>query len=289
MLRAIRNYVHRIALRWVEHDNVTHAAAIAFYTIFSLAPTLVLGVAAVRWFLDDEQARAAAIDSIEYFITTDGAKLVDTILSSIDLGNAGLLATLVSIAVMLFAASSVFTQLRATLNLIMGVSYETTAAQVAAYFRGRLIATVFVVGIGVVMLTSLAANAMIAALSRVVSERLGMDPGSLSIANQIVSASLAFAGFVCLLKFLPAANVRLIHILPGALLSTALFELGKYLLTLYVAHSITTSAYGASASVVVVIIWVYYSAQIFLLGAEITGELHERRLAKLANAASTKQ
>ena len=273
MIRSVK----RIGYQWLVHDNPSAAAAIAFYSLFTLAPTLVFGVSLGQWALGLKDAQSALRGALVDVTTPAQA---DALLSLIDpdkLSRGGVWATVVAAVLLLYGASATFVQLRIALNRIFDLSAETVREQIHTTLVGRLVAAMFVILIGVLELAIIGVNVMLAHLESQLSHLGPFSVTALRILNMTASwlvIGLLFAG---LLKYLPIRAPAWKHVLWGALVGLILFEVGKYLIGWYLSQAIIASAYGTSSSLVAIMIWIYYSSQTLLLGAEVTHHLAERR------------
>ena len=266
MIRIVR----RIGYQWLTHDNPSSAAAIAFYSLFTLAPTLIFGVTIGKWAIGLNDAPAALRNALEEVLTPQQA---DALLSLIDhdgLTQGGIWASVVAGCLLLYGASATFAQLRVALNRIFGLSAESVREQIHSTVIGRLLAAMFVVLIGVLELTVIGVNVMLSQLTTKFSHLGWFSVDMLRVMSHSLSWVVIGFLFVGLLKYLPMRSPKWRHVLPGAVVSLILFQIGKYVIGWYLARAMIASAYGTSSSLVAIMIWIYYSSQTLLLGAEIT-------------------
>jgi membrane protein len=272
--------VRRIGYQWLVHDNPSSAAAIAFYSLFALAPTLVFGVAIGQWAIGLTDAAAALRGALVEVMTKEQA---DALLSLIDhegLTRGGVLASCVAGILLLYGASATFAQLRVALNRIFDCNAETIREQIHTTVIGRLLAAMFVILIGVLELALIAFNVLLTYLASELNHFGWSSLAALRFLSHFASwlvVGLLFAG---LLKYLPMRAPHWRHVLPGAIVGLVLFQIGKYLIAWYLSRAIIASAYGTSSSLVVIMIWIYYSSQTLLLGAEVTHYAAERHTAR---------
>lgn len=253
---------------WQAHKAPTMGAALAYYTAFSLAPLAVLVVGAVGLVVEQDAARAAFVAQISSLVGRDGGTTVEAILAHSAKQAAGVWATVVGFVVLLIGASGVFAELQDSLNTIWEAPPQKRPW--IALLRGRLLSFAMVFALGFVVLVSLLLSAVIAVLGTYMKTRApGLDMLWES-ANSFVSLVVVTLLFASLFRFLPDVKVAWRDVWIGALMTAALFIVGKFLLGLYIAQSAFASAYGAAGSLIIVLVWVFYSAQIFFLGAEFT-------------------
>ena len=254
---------------WSRDNASLLAAALTYYTIFALAPLLVIGVAVAGIVYGDASVREQVVADIQRQIGEEAAVIVDGLITSASESDASVVATLVSSALLFVGASGLFAQLQRTLNMIWGLR---PAPQKGVFnsIRKRALAFLMVLVVGLLILLSFAISTMITA----VGDRLAiLLPGIGTLLPQInflASLVLLTLLFALLFKVLPDAQLTWKDVLLGAAVTTVLFMLGRYLIGLYLTYGSSTSAYGAAGSLVLILLWVYYSAQIFLFGAEFT-------------------
>lgn len=268
--REVLTYVKETFKEWQEDDALQLGAALAYYTIFSLAPLLVvvIGIAGLAF---GREAVAGRIDNqIEGLVGREGADAVQAMVASAGQSKSGgIIATIVGLAVTLFGASGVFAQLQASLNKIWEVEPKAGRG-IMGIVKDRFVSFGMVLGIGFLLLVSLVVSAAVAALDEVVR---GLAP-SLHVLIAVVSFVVAF-GLITLLfalifRYVPDIRIAWRDVWIGAVVTALLFVIGKYLIGLYLGHSTVASTYGAAGSVLIVLLWVYYSTQILFLGAEFT-------------------
>lgn len=262
-------------LAWLEDGCGQLGAAIAFYTVISLAPLLIAVIMVAGLFFGDDAARGEIVDQIDGLVGKEGAEAVQAMLIRADQPNNGWLASALGLATLIFGATTVFYQLRQALNRIWGTLQEPYNA-IAAIVRARLLALATVIGIGFLLLVSLVMSAAIAAFTELTQS---LFPGSdvlLRLLNFIVSLGYATVLFAVMFRVLPNQNLKWRFAFIGGLFTAVLFSIGKFLIGWYLGQKSIGSVYGAAGSLVVILIWVYYSAQIMLFGAEFTKVYHQR-------------
>ncbi|MBW4464210.1 MAG: YihY/virulence factor BrkB family protein [Pegethrix bostrychoides GSE-TBD4-15B] len=254
-----------------NQDNVPlFAAALAYYTVFSLAPVLVIAIAMVGVVFGEEAARGEIGRQMQGLLGVQGAEFVQSMIQNANQpGSGGLIATVISTGILLFGASGVFGQLQTALNAIWEVKPKPGQA-VKSFVQSRFLSFAMVLVIGFLLLVSLVLSAVLAGISTYFREAL---PG-FTILSQLLNFGLSFTVitllFASIYKFLPDVDVPWKNLWVGASVTALLFNMGKFLIGLYLGNSSISSTYGAAGSLVVVLIWVFYSAQILLYGAEFT-------------------
>jgi membrane protein len=268
-LRAAWTVLKKTVQDWNNDNASLHAAAIAYYTAFSVAPLLLIAIAVAGLAFGEQAVRGEIAGQLEGLVGHSGARAIETMMASARHPQAGVTATAVGVLALLVGASGVFVQLRQSLNYVWKVEPQKTQG-VWRFIRSRVLSFGMVLSIGFLLLVSLVASAVIAA----VGARLEMRwPGAevlLHLASSLVSLLLIWVLFALLLKFLPDADIRWRDVWLGALITALLFTIGKLGIGIYLGKSSVSSSYGAAASLGIVLIWVYYAAQLVLLGAEFT-------------------
>ena len=253
---------------WNEHKAPKMGAALAYYTTFSLAPLLVIVVGVVGLALKQDRAREEIVAQFSDLVGKEGGTTVNTILSQAATQDTGLWAALIGLVVLLIGASGVFAELQDSLNTIWEV--PPRARNWSALVRDRLISFALVFALGFLVLVSLLLSAGVAALGAFMKDRVPGFDAVWEGANSLVLFAVVTLLFAALFRFLPDIKIAWRDVWTGAGLTAALFIVGKFLLGFYIGHSAFASAYGAAGSLVIVLVWVFYSAQIFFFGAEFT-------------------
>jgi membrane protein len=254
---------------WRRDKAQRMAAALAFYTAFSLAPLLVIVIAIAGFVFSRQAVQDRIFDQVNDWMGVKGVEAVQGMMGGMTRPSSGILATVISVLILLFGASRLFAQLQSALDSIWKVP-PRPGLGVVKWFRKRLVSFLMVLATGFVLLLTLLASA---ALSTVLGHFRQWVPG-LDVVWLVVHFLSAFvltaAVFAAVFKFMPSTKIRWGDVWIGALLTAVLFSIGKYLLGLYLSWGIFGSVYGAAGSIVVILFWVYYSAQILLLGAEFS-------------------
>jgi membrane protein len=249
-------------------------AALAYYALFSMAPLLVLIVAVSGLVLGPAAARGEVVTRMEGLVGPDAAHMLEGMITRVSSPSSGIIATLVSLITILLGASGVFGQLQASLNRIWDV--PPTSRGVRGLVRQRLASLGIIVGIGILMVASLVLTAALAAVQEVLAQYLPVVGPLLPSLNFGLSLLVTSALFAMIYKVLPDVPMSWGDVWIGAFATALLFTVGKTLIGLYLGRAGTASVYGAAGSLVVLLLWVYYSAQILFIGAELT-EVYSRR------------
>ncbi len=254
---------------WQDDRASSMGAAIAFYTTFSIAPLLIIVIAVAGFVWGEEAVRGEIIRQIGGMVGTESASGVQNLIKSADKPAQGVTATLFSVIVLVVGSTTVFAELQSALDRIWRVP-ATAKTGILATLRARLLSFGLVLGLAFLLLVSLILSAALAALGQ---WSTGLFPGwelLLQVINAVVSLGIATVLFAMIYKFMPQAKIDWRDVWVGAFVTAVLFEVGKALIALYVGKSSTISSLTAAGSLVMVLIWVYYAAQVFLLGAEFT-------------------
>lgn len=241
----------------------------AFYSILSFAPLLVLITAIIGLFFGHESAHGALVNEARQVIGDRGADTVESLLKSADKPVSGTFASIIAFVTLLFGASGVFTELHDALN-IMWDATKQEASGFLGMIKERLFSFGMVLAVGFLLLVSLLLSAGLAFLGHSFAQVLPLPPFVLQILNFCLSFVVVAALFALLFKYVPAVHVSWREVIVGAIGTAMLFTIGKFLLGIYLAKASVGSTYGAAGSLVAVVVWIYYSAQIFFFGAEFT-------------------
>ena len=267
-------------VRGFIHDNVMlYAASIAFYAIFSLPAVLILIVFVGSVFYGQQAMQGQLYDQIAIHVGDNIALQIENILKNVEISEAGAVGKTIGIATLLFSATTVFVNIQLALNEIWGVRAKPKKGWLKLIID-RLFSFVIVAGLGFILLASLLVDTALTISERFLV-RLFSDYTVylLQMASVILLISLLTIIFTTVFKVLPDARVRWRDVWVGALVTTLLFVIGKELIGLYLSSSTLSSTYGAAGSLVLLLIWIYYSAVIFLLGAEFT-KVYSQRVGK---------
>jgi membrane protein len=254
---------------WNKDGASTLAASLAYYTIFSIAPLVIIAIAIAGSIFGEEAARGQIVTQIQSLVGKDGAEVIETAIKNSRQPEANSIASLISIVILLFGASGVFAQLQDALNTIWNVKVKPQKG-VLTFLRKRLLSFSAVLGIGFLLLVSLVVSASLSAFTGY----LGGFLQNMSILGTVLNFTISFGVitllFAFMFKYLPDVKITWNDVIIGAVITALLFNIGKFLLGLYLGTGSFSSTYGAAGSLVILLIWVYYSAQILFFGAEFT-------------------
>jgi membrane protein len=260
-------------LAWQNDQMGRRGAALAYYTLFALGPVLLVAVAVAGSIFGEQAARGEIVSQIENLVGSSGAEVVQTVLANAGPGRGNVLATVVGIAAFLLAATGAFLELHAAMNHIWRVqprTYKGKLGSVKRFALKRLRSFGLVLSIGFLLIVSLAASAALNAMSDWIARGAPAGPELLTAANYAISIAFIMLLFAAVFRILPDAKLTWSDVLTGAAITAVLFTLGKELIGLYLGRSAAASTYGAAGSIVLLLAWVYYSAQIVLFGAEFS-------------------
>jgi membrane protein len=269
-LKATAALFKAAAVNWVDDHAQSMGAALAFYMIFSIAPLLLIVIAIAGLVFGQEAARGEIYDQLQGMLGTTGATAVQGLLESASRPAESVPAALFGSVLLFIGATSVFAELQSALDRIWRAPQRAKPSGLWGLVRARLLSFGMILGIGFLLIVSLAFSAAVNALSK------WWDPDSSSwytftgLSELVLSLTLVMAVFALIYKTMPRASIAWRDVWVGAAVTSVLFLTGKSLIGLYIGRSGITSAFGAAASLIVVLLWVYYSAQVFLFGAEFT-------------------
>lgn len=272
-------------LRSDKHNVPRLAAALAYYSIISLAPLLLIVIAIAGWAFGEEAARAQIAEQVQGLIGETGGKAIATLIKNANRPVAGVVATLLGALVLFFGAGGVFVELRDSLNTIWEVDAKPIGI-IRSIVRARFLSLGMVLCVCFLLLISLVINAAMAVLGKHLGDML---PGAMTfeIATHALSFVVATLLFTLMFKQIPGARIHWKDVWMGGLITSALFTIGKSIIGLYLGWVGIDSTFGAAGSLVMLLIWFYYSAQVFFFGAEFTHvySMHRKSLAEKRRAA----
>jgi membrane protein len=254
---------------WTEEKPFLHAAALAYYTIFSLAPLLLIAIAIAGLAFGRETTEQQIITTLQGLVGPQGAEAIQTMLDNAGSTESGVFASIAGVIMLLIGAGGVIGQLHDSLNTIWGVEPKSGGG-LWGMLRDRFVSFAGVLGLGFLLLVSLILSAALTALIQFFG---GILPGGTVLWHGVeflVSFGITTLLFALIFKLLPDAQIAWRDVWVGAAMTAVLFTIGKFLIGLYLGQSGVTSSYGAAGSLVLVLVWVYYSALILLFGAEFT-------------------
>jgi len=267
----IRDLIRKSVSAWVDDYAPSMGAALAYYTLFALAPLLIIAVAVAGLVFGKEAARGEIVAQLQGLIGREGALAVQGLLKSAHGPGRDIFATAISVLTLVIGATTVFAELQSDLDRIWRVPASAKENGIWALLRTHLLSFGMVLGLGFLMLVSLLISAAIAVFGQL--NNIYFLAGG-EVFYQAINFSISFATttllFAMIYKFMPRAGIAWRDVWIGAAVTALMFEIGKFLIGLYLGKAGVSSGFGAAGSLVVLMVWVYFSAQIFLLGAEFT-------------------
>ncbi len=254
---------------WKQDFAPSMGAALAYYTVFSIAPLLIIAIAIAALAFGQQAAQQEILGQARDLMGAEGAAVLESMLTNAQKPGEGILAATLSVITLIVGSIGVFNELETDLNRIWKVD-TTGRAGIMGFIRDRVLSFGMVIAIGFLLLISLVVNAALAAGGRYWAELFPGLEAILQVANFVVSFGVITAAFAIIYKFLPQTRIAWQDVWAGAAITALLFTVGRFLIALYIGKTSTSSSYGAAGALVVLLVWVYYSAQIFLLGAEFT-------------------
>jgi len=268
-------FLREVVAEWQRDAALTLGAALAYYTLFAMAPLLVLVIAVAGLVFGDAAAQGQIVAQISGLMGPDSANLIEDMIVRASRPTSGIVATVVSLGTMLVGASGVFGQLQSSLNQIFGAVASQRRGWLLGMLRQRLAHFGMIMAIGFLLLVSLVLSAVVAALHEFIEFHLPALADTLPLLNFGLSFVVVTLLFALIYKMLPDIRLAWRDVWFGALFTALLFTVGKSIIGFYLGRAGTTSVYGAAGSLVLVLLWIYYSAQILFLGAEFT-EVYSR-------------
>ena len=254
---------------WIEDNAPSMGAALAFYTIFSLAPVLMVAIAVAGLAFGQKAAEGEFLRQLQGLMGETAARAVQAIIQSANRPALGAIATTIAIGTALLGASGAFVELQDALNKIWRVQRRSEGFLLGV-LRGRFLSFGMVLGLGLLLLVSLTVSAALGAVGNFMGQLLPTSVFLLELVNFLLSLGVIALLLAMIFKYVPDTEIAWSDVWIGAAVASLLLTTGKALLGLYLARSTVASAYGAAGSLVIILTWVYYSAQILLLGAEVT-------------------
>lgn len=253
---------------WIDDRASSMGAAIAYYTAFSIAPLLLIVIAVAGLVFGEDAARGAVMGQINDLIGWNGAQAVQSVLAASHSRGGGLLSVAIGTVTLAVGATTVFNELQADLDHIWKVPPQSGG--IVGVLKTRLVSFGLVIGLGFLLLVSLVISAGLSTFGKVIGETFPGEELLFQLLNAVVSFAVITVAFSVIYKLLPRTEVRWSEVWSGGLFTASLFSLGKFLIGLYIGKAALASSFGAAGAFVVLLAWIYYSAQIFLLGAEFT-------------------
>jgi len=261
---------------WLERNAFVHAGSLAFYTLFSLAPVVIIAVTVAGILFGEEAARGQIVAQLHEFVGVDAARAVEEAVARSRLEAAGFLPTLTGIVALIVGATTVFAQMQLSLNSIWGVAARPQRSGLVVLLKNRLLSLAIVLTIGFILLVSLLLSVVLRAIVRYADSWVPFPTAALTAAEFGLSLLVITILFAVIFKVLPDVRIDWRDVWTGAAITAALFTIGRYLIAAYLAYTAPASTYGAAGSLVLLLLWVYYSSLILLFGAAVT---HARAVA----------
>lgn len=275
MFKHLYDLLRDTVYAYIEDEALTRGAAISYYTVTSLGPILVIVVAVAGLAFGRDAAQGAVVQELSGLMGQQSAGLLQSALQGASGLASGVIAGAVGFIALLITASGVFVEMQTALNVIWGLPPKGDV--VTRMLRARATSLGLVAALGFMLLVSLLVSAALSALGGAIERVIPFGTVVLRMIDIVISTALIAVMFAAIYKVLPDRDIAWRDVWHGAVTSTVLFTIGKYLIGLYIGSSAIVTSYGAAASVIVVLLWLYYSSQIFLLGAEFTKVLAIRR------------
>jgi len=281
MLANIWSLLKQTFSEWSDDGAPRLGAALAYYSIFSLGPLLIIAIGVASLFFEAGAVQQQVMGQIKGLVGDQGGQAIEAMLAGSSKGNQPLLATVIGLLVLVFGALSVVVQLKDALNIIWDVD-RTPLSGVWGYIRTYSLSLAGILGLGFLLTISMLSSAFIAAMGQNLGS--GLTEGALHLVNLAVNFFVLTLLFALMFKYLPDRAIAWGDVWFGAALTALLFNLGKFLIALYLGKQGLESTYGAASSIVLLLVWIYYSAQIVFFGAEFS-QVYARRFGSLSKIA----
>lgn len=270
-LKGIRGFIKEVFEKFIDDKCPKLGAALSFYTIFSIAPVIVIAIAVAALIFGKDAARGEIISQIQGLAGYEGAKVIQTALKNAQYSGKGFITIITGFVALVIGSTVVFVELQDSLNIIWKVKPRPERNLFKGLLKDRIQSFAMVIATGFLLLLSLAVTTFLSSINNYISVTFFDIPKFvLDGSDIIISLLMTFLLFMMIFKVLPDVQIRWKHVWVGALVTSVFFVLGKYLIGLYLGTSSLGSTYGAAGSLVIFLLWVYYSAQILFIGAEFT-------------------
>jgi|GEM_PF-156634 len=264
------NLVKESGAAWVDDRAPSMGAALSYYTVFSIAPLLLIVIAVAGLVFGTDAAQGAIVEQLEGLLGERAAQTIQDVLRSVSEPKDGAIATIIGVAVLLLGATTVFAELQDDLDRVWKAPARAKPTGMWGWVRSRILSFGLILAFGFLLLVSLVASASIAALGKWWGPMFGGWEALAHAVNFIVSFALVTVMFALIYRFMPHVKLQWRDVWIGSVVTALLFSAGKLLIGLYIGKSSVASGFGAAGSLAILLLWVYYSAQVFLLGAEFT-------------------
>ncbi|MCC6616373.1 MAG: YihY/virulence factor BrkB family protein [Anaerolineae bacterium] len=270
VLRTGFDLLRKTFAEWNE-DNVPRlAAGLAYYIAFALAPLLVITIAVVGFVLQEQFVREEVLGLVTNTVGTQASELVAELIDGLRQPSSGILSTVLGLGALCFGAINAFDQLKSALNIVWDVPDDKIESGIRGMVKSKVLSFGMVLMIGFLLLVSLVLSTFLSAFDGYIANLFPSADVVLRVVNMTLSLGIIIVLFALIYRFLPAIRLQWRDVWIGAVFTAILFTIGKYALSLYLGSTGTASAYGAAGSFVLILLWIYYSAQIVLFGAEFT-------------------
>jgi membrane protein len=270
VVRSVVGVIAKSGASWLEHDASTMGAALAFYTVFSIAPILIIAIGVASMVVQGNTLRADLLSQAQNLLGPTGANAVKELLNSADyLGNSRF-ATSIGVVTLLFGASSVFVELQNSLDRIWEIPKRKRMSGLWRILRARFLSLGLVLGVGFLLMVSLVVSTLMVAFGAWLSSLFGHWRTTFQIIDVLLTLGISAMLFALLFKYVPQVKLAWVDVWIGGAVTAILFSIGKFAIGYYLGKSAFSSVYGIAGSFLVLLLWSYYTAQIFLFGAEFT-------------------
>jgi membrane protein len=268
--RKLWSVIAKSGAAWLEHDASTMGAALAFYTVFSIAPILIIAIGVASIVVQGDTLRVDLLSQAQNLLGPSGANAVKELLTSADyLGNSRF-ATAIGIVTLLFGSSSVFVELQNSLDRIWEIPKRKRMSGIWRILRARFLSLGLVLGVGFLLMVSLVVSTLMVAFGAWLSSLLGHWRTTFLVIDVLLTLSISAVLFALIFKYVPQEKLAWTDVWVGGVVTAMLFSIGKFAIGYYLGKSAFSSVYGIAGSFLVLLLWAYYTAQIFLFGAEFT-------------------
>ena len=255
---------------WLEHDASTMGAALAFYTVFSIAPILIIAIGVASLVVQGDTLRADLLSQAQNLLGASGANAVKELLTSADYLGSSHYATSIGVVTLLFGASSVFVELQNSLDRIWEIPKRKRMSGLWRILRARFLSLGLVLGVGFLLMVSLVVSTLMVTFGAWLATLLGHWKTTFVVIDVLLTLGISAVLFALLFKYVPQEKLTWADVWIGGVVTAVLFSIGKFAIGFYLGKSAFSSVYGIAGSFLVLLLWAYYTAQIFLFGAEFT-------------------
>lgn len=271
------NIIKRAGRLWLDSNAGSYAGSLAFFTLFSLAPVIILAVKVISLVMTSDAALAQILSQLEHTVGPAATEEIRNLIAKTQAPSRGMLAGSLSLLVIIVGATTVFAQMQRSMNTIWDVAPRPSRNTILALIKSRLLSLTVVISLGFVLLVSLLLNVLVHTLMAYAQDWIPFS-GSLAVTMEVlVSLTVITLLFATMFRVLPDVVLRWNDVLIAALITAVLFSIGRALIALYLTYTATASSYGAAGSLVVLLMWVYYSSMILLFGAALARAICEHR------------